>query len=116
VGVFGTSTFPGNTQQLKEAELAAGGIQGAASIPRVLDPKDIETAVREASKGRAEAVLMLGGPVLNSQRMQLADLAVKSRFPAIYNSPEYVEAGGLMTYSVSPNDWYRRALRMWTRF
>ena len=29
----------------------------------VLDPKDIETAFRAASKGRADAVLVLGEPV-----------------------------------------------------
>ena len=64
----------------------------------VQGPKDIETAFRAASKGRADAVLVLiAGPVLNSHRTQIADLAAKSRLPAIYHKPEYVEAGGLMT-------------------
>ena len=52
---------------------------------------------------------MLASPVLISQRTQVVDLAVKSRLPAIYNRPEYVEAGGLMTYGVSITDLYRRA-------
>ena len=50
----------------------------------VLDPKDIETAFRAASKGRAEAVHVLSSAVLISHRTQIADLAVKSRLPAIY--------------------------------
>ena len=70
----------------------------------VLDPKDIETAFRAASKGRADAVLVLAGPVLNSHRTQVVDLAVKSRLPAIYHWPEFVEAGGLMSYGVSIAD------------
>ena len=50
----------------------------------VRDPKDIETAFRAASKGRADAVLVLAGPILTSHRTQIVDLAVKSRLPAIY--------------------------------
>jgi len=71
--------------------------------------KDIETAFRAASKERAEAVLVLGGPVLSSQRAQVVELAGNSHLPAIYGQPETVEAGGLMSYSVSYTDLYRRA-------
>jgi len=74
----------------------------------VLGPKDIETAFREASKGRADAVLMLAASVLSSQRTQIADLAVKSRLPAIYTQTEFVEAGGLMSYGTNVVDLYRR--------
>jgi len=109
VAVLGTSTDPANAQLLKEVEFAAGALGVKLQYLDVLDPKDIETAFRDASKGRAEAVLALASPVLISQRAQLADLAVKSRLPAIYYSTEYVEAGGLMTYGVNLNDLARRA-------
>ena len=36
-------------------------------------------------------------------------LAVKNRLPAIYNRPEFVEAGGLVSYSASFTDMTRRA-------
>jgi ABC-type uncharacterized transport system substrate-binding protein len=52
---------------------------------------------------------MLQSPLFNSQRTQIAELAVKSRLPAIYGQPEYVEDGGLMTYGVSITDLFRRA-------
>ena len=84
VAVFGTSTFPGTAQNLKEAELAAEALGVKLQHLDVLGPKDIETAFRGASKGRAEAVLTIGGGVLNSQRTQIVDLAAKSRLPAIY--------------------------------
>ena len=84
VAVLGTSTDPGNAQALKETELAAGAFKVKLQYLDVLDPKDIETAFRAASKGRADAVLVLASPVLISQRTQVADLAVKSRLPAIY--------------------------------
>jgi putative tryptophan/tyrosine transport system substrate-binding protein len=110
VAVFGTSIFPGNAQALKEIELAAKAFGVQLQYLDVLDSKDIETAFRTASKGRAEAVLMMvTGGVANSQRPQIAELAVKSRLPAIYRNREDVEAGGLMTYGVNVNDLDRRA-------
>jgi ABC-type uncharacterized transport system substrate-binding protein len=110
VAVFGTSIFPGNAQALKEIELAAKAFGVQLQYLDVLDSKDIETAFRAAGKGRAEAVLMMvTGGVANSQRPQIAELAVKSRLPAIYRNREDVEAGGLMTYGVNVNDLDRRA-------
>ena len=111
VAVLGTSTRPGTAQELKEVEFAAGALKVNLQYLDVLDRKDIETAFRAASKGRAEAVLVLGNPILISQKTQVVDLAVKSRLPVIYGvlGREYVEAGGLMTYSVNQIDLDRRA-------
>ncbi|TMA94120.1 MAG: ABC transporter substrate-binding protein [Deltaproteobacteria bacterium] len=109
LAILGTSTFPGNAQNLKETELAAGALKVKLQYLDVVGPKDIETAFREASKGRAEAVLLLGSGVLNSQRTQVVELAAKNRVPAIYWATEFVEAGGLMSYGVSVTDLDRRA-------
>jgi putative ABC transport system substrate-binding protein len=75
----------------------------------VKGPPDIGTAFQAASKGRADAVLVLEGPVFINQRTQIAELALKSRLPAIYSRAENVEAGGLMSYGVSVTDLFRRA-------
>ena len=109
LAVLGTSTNPGNAQQLKETERAAGAFGMQLQYLDVLGPKDIETAFRAASKGRADAVLVLSSPVFFSRRKQIAELAVNSRLPAIYYATEFVEDGGLMTYGVSVTDLYRRA-------
>ena len=109
VAVFGTSNNPGYAQSLKEVELAAGAFGVKLQYLDVLGPKDIETVFRAAGKGRAEAVLVLASPILNSQRTQVAELAVKNRLPAIYYALEWVEDGGLMSYGASIPDLYRRA-------
>jgi putative ABC transport system substrate-binding protein len=109
VAVLGTSTNPSTAPSLKEVELAAGAFGVKLQYLDVLGPKDIETAFRAIEKGRAQAVLLLGGPFFGSQRKQIADLAVDSRLPAIYPFPEFVEAGGLMTYGPSITDLFRRA-------
>ena len=108
VAVFGTST--GSTvQQRREIELAAGAFKVQLQYRDVLDPKDIETAFREASKGGADAVLVVPNSVLISHRKQVVELAVKSRIPAIYSTSQYVVDGGLMSYGVNTADVDRRA-------
>jgi len=110
VAVFGTSTSPDNAPSLREVELAAGAFGVKLQYLDVLRPKDVETAFREASKGRADAVLMMAsGPVLNPRRKEILELAVKSRLPVIYTGRASVEAGGLMAYGVNQNDLDRRA-------
>ena len=94
---------------LREVELAAGALGVKLQYLDVLGPKDIETAFRAAKKERADAILVLQNLVATSQRTQIADLAVKNRLPAIYDRSEFVEDGGLMTYSVSSTDLFRRA-------
>jgi putative ABC transport system substrate-binding protein len=95
VAVLGTSTASGTAQRLRETELAAGAFTVKLQYLDVLSSNDIETAFRAAGKGRADAVLVLGGSIFNSHRTQIVKLAVKSRLPAIYNHSEYVVDGGL---------------------
>ena len=109
VAVFENSNEPANPQSVKEIELAAGVFGVQLQHVDVIGPKDIETAFRLATKGRAEAILSLNSPVLNSQRKEVADLAVKSRLPAIYGNGEHVEAGGLMYYGANTPELFRRA-------
>ena len=109
VAVLGTSTIAANTLFKKEVESPAAAFGVKLQYVDVLSPKDFETAFREASKGRAQAVLVLTGPVLAAQRKRTVELAAKNRVPAIFPFPEYVEDGGLMSYGASVADSYRRA-------
>jgi len=110
VVVFGTSTAAGNAQMLKEVELAAGALGVKLQYLDVLNPKDIATAFRAATKVRADAILMLvPGRVAAAHRTEIVELAVKSQLPAIYNAIAFVEAGGLMSYGVNVTDLDRRA-------
>jgi putative ABC transport system substrate-binding protein len=110
VAVFGTSTQTGNAQELREMELAAGALGVKLQHLDVQNSKDIETAFRAAGKGRADAVLFqVAGPVYSPHRKKIAELAVTSRLPVMYQLPSSVDAGGLMTYGVNLPDLDRRA-------
>jgi len=108
VVVLGNLTEPGNAQSLREVELAAKTYGVKLQYLDIPALQDIESAFQGARKGRADAVLMLTSPVL-TYRKQIADLAVTSRLPAIYDRQEFVDAGGLMSYGASFADMDRRA-------
>jgi len=108
VGVLGDVTRPGIPQALREINIAAAAFRVQVQYLEVRESNDIEIAFRAASKERVDAVLVLGSPVLTSERKQVVELAVKSRLPAIYAREEPVEDGGLMSYGVSIADLSRR--------
>jgi len=109
VAVLGSSTRPGNEQILTEAKNASAKLGIRLQYLDVLNSADVETAFRAANKERAQALLVLTGPQLNSRRRQLINLATKNRLPAIYEREEYIEEGGLMIYGASITDLSRRA-------
>jgi putative ABC transport system substrate-binding protein len=109
VAVLGTSTVPGTLPALTEMERAAGLLGVKVQFLDIVPSKDIEIAFRTAGKERADAVLLLQSLVLNSQRKKILDLTLKSQVPAMYYAPEWVHEGGLMSYSPSIPDLFRRA-------
>ena len=109
VAVFGTSFSPGNAQRLKEVELAAAALGVKCQLIDILAANDVEPAFQKAAKGHADAVLQLSSTVFNSQRTAILHLAAKTRSPVIYPWPEFVEAGGLMSYGVQLTELHHRA-------
>src|SRR6266542_4814921 len=65
VAVLGNASQPGNPQALREINLTADAFGVQVQYLEVRGPKDIETALREASKERADAVLVLSTTILN---------------------------------------------------
>jgi ABC-type uncharacterized transport system substrate-binding protein len=109
VAVLGSSGATGYAQTLKEIEPAAKAFKMQLQVIDVLHAKDMETAFRAASEGRAQGMLTLNSAVLGSQRAQIVELAVKKRLPVIYHQNDFVEVGGLMFYGVNVLNLSRRA-------
>jgi putative ABC transport system substrate-binding protein len=75
----------------------------------ILQPADVEIAVRAAAEGRADGVTTLASAVIVAERAQIVELAAKNRLPGIYHNSQFAEAGGLMFYGVNVLDLDRRA-------
>src|SRR5262245_6075087 len=109
VAAVGSLSDLGNAQLLKETELAARTIGVKLQYLDVRDAKDIENAFREASKARADALLLLPSFLFNSYRTEIAAITVKSQLAAMFYQKEFVEDGGLVSYGMSYTDLFRRA-------
>jgi putative tryptophan/tyrosine transport system substrate-binding protein len=70
---------------------------------------DLEGAFQAAAKGRVNALITVRTALLINYRKQIADLAIKNRLPSIQEGSDFVEAGGLMSYSASDTEVFRRA-------
>jgi len=70
---------------------------------------DFEGAFQAAAAGRANGFITVQGSLLNRYQKQIADLAIKNRLPSMHERSDYVEAGGLMSYSANDAESSRRA-------
>ena len=70
---------------------------------------DFRGAFATAVKGHADALFVVTTAILFRERVQIAQLAVKNRLPAMFALREFVEAGGLMSYGTNLPEMFRRA-------
>jgi putative tryptophan/tyrosine transport system substrate-binding protein len=95
--------------EVKEIQDAGHALGVQIQSPTVKGPDDFKDAFQSATKGRADALMIVSGGVFNAHRPLLIELAAKSRLPAMYSEHEYVHAGGLMVYASVLTEQYRRA-------
>jgi putative ABC transport system substrate-binding protein len=68
-----------------------------------------DTVFAALKKERPEGLCVpVGGPLIRSNGKRIADFALKNRLPSVYYNREFVEAGGLMSYSADLMESYRR--------
>ena len=60
------------------------------------------------NKGRPDGLYVPGSALMRANGKRIVGFALKSRLPSMYNNREYVEAGGLMSYTADEADSYRR--------
>jgi putative tryptophan/tyrosine transport system substrate-binding protein len=95
-------------RELGEVQAAAGAFGLEATTSEIRRAEDIIPAF-EALKRRADAIYVVAEPLVFTNRARIHTLAMAGRLPAIYNSREYVEMGGLMSYGPNFPDLYRRS-------
>jgi putative tryptophan/tyrosine transport system substrate-binding protein len=92
-----------------EVRAAAQTLGFTLQSVEIRGPDDFDAAFSAMTRERAGALIAFSDPTLVVHRGRIADLAAKSRLPAVYASREVVEAGGLMAYGPSIPDLFRRA-------
>ena len=109
VAVLWNPANPSNALQLREAQDAARALGVRLQPLEVRDPTEFEKAFAAMTRERAGALLVLSDSTLLTQRERIADLAAKSRLPAVSGVRAHAEAGGLIAYGANIFDIWRRA-------
>lgn len=94
-------------RQPKAVEAAAGTLGLQMHLLRARSGNELESAFKAAVAARAEAVLVLVSPMFHANRAALVKLAAQHGLPAMYPSQIYTEAGGLIAYGPSVEEFYR---------
>ena len=103
---------PGNgamVLKMKEVRGAADALRVEIKSLEARQPQDFDGALAALPREHADALLTLADPLTLFHRDRIIEMAAKSRVPAMYESGEFVEAGGLMSYGPSIEANYRRA-------
>ena len=110
VGILWDSNAPGPTVAFKEYAEAAQLLNIQIQSLAVKGPSpDLDGAAQEVAKRRANALIVVSNSVLNRYRERVTEIAIKNRLPSMCEGEEMVNAGGLMSYSASEPDQFRRA-------
>jgi putative tryptophan/tyrosine transport system substrate-binding protein len=107
VAVLTHPGHPTDPVQRKEMEEAARALGLQLNPTAVRGPEDFEAAFKAV--GRADGLVHIDTPLFTTHRARLAELAAKSRLPAIWANRAVVEAGGLMSYGTYIPALFRRA-------
>jgi putative tryptophan/tyrosine transport system substrate-binding protein len=108
VAVVWNPAISGRAPAIGDVKIAARALGLQVQVLEVRGPNDFDSAFAMA-KERVGALLVLVDSMFSVHRTRLADLAAKSRLPAIYTNRLPVEVGGLMSYGPSFSDLWRRA-------
>jgi putative ABC transport system substrate-binding protein len=84
------------------------GISLISMLPQTGTPSEIERVFATMAQQRPDAVLVSGEGDLYAHRRLIAELAEKYRLPAMCPYRDYVDAGGLMAYTVDLAELLRR--------
>jgi putative tryptophan/tyrosine transport system substrate-binding protein len=69
---------------------------------------DVDAAFAQMAREPTDALIVLSDGVTSTYRLRIVELAAKQRLPAIYESSQFVDAGGLMSYGLNQNRQYER--------
>jgi putative ABC transport system substrate-binding protein len=94
-------------------------LQGAADAAKLLGlelvlvdvvaRQDFEPAFARIAQSQAEALLVMGEPLIITHREDVIVFAAQRRLPALYTIGSFVRDGGLMSYSINFDVHYPRA-------
>jgi ABC-type uncharacterized transport system substrate-binding protein len=93
----------------REVKVAARSLGAQVQVLEAPSPDELDSAFAAMTKEHAAALLVLTDSMFFGEHQRVANLAARSRIPALYSQREFVDAGGLVSYGPNLVDMFRRA-------
>jgi putative ABC transport system substrate-binding protein len=110
VGVLWDKNGPGPAASFKEYEDVGRSLKLVIQSLEFSGPDpDWHVVFKPAVKGNAGAVIAVGSSVTQRHARRISEVAVQYRLPFVSDGNDYVQVGGLMSYSSDNQDMFRKA-------
>jgi putative ABC transport system substrate-binding protein len=100
---------PLGAQYAREIRQAARALNVTVDLLDAGSPPSLDRALAAIGTSGAQGIVVTGDPFFIANRGKLVRFAASKRLPAVYFSKLFTDAGGLMAYSGSLEESYRRA-------
>jgi len=108
IGLLGNPKGPAAEAQLAEVTAAARTLGVKLNMVNASTAAEIERAFLALAQRRPDALILVADPFFQVQRDQVVALAARHAIPTMYEWPEFVHAGGLISYSPKRLDTMRQ--------
>jgi putative ABC transport system substrate-binding protein len=107
IAVLVDTNYLGSVSGLKDVVAAAHSLGLQIVVLNAGNERDLDNASATLAQYHVDALIALGAAFFLSRRDRIIAMAARLRVPAIYQVPDFVAAGGLMSYGASIRDAYR---------
>ena len=111
LALLGDSGYPASKFEMDEVQAAARGFSLEITRLEVHKVDDIAPALGSLH-GRADALYVCTGPLINTAVIEINGIAKVARLPTIHSEKRYIETGGLIGYGPIVTDMFRRAAEL----
>jgi ABC-type uncharacterized transport system substrate-binding protein len=109
IGFLMDPNWPAAAGDLADTRAAARTLGKRLVVAKAASVREFEPAIAGMLRAGVGALIVGGAPAFSTNRRTLIELSRRHRLPAMYDLSEYVNDGGLISYSASLTDAYRHA-------
>jgi putative tryptophan/tyrosine transport system substrate-binding protein len=109
MAVLWNPDYVGMRARFEQARVAAPAVGLTVRSVEVRDTRELDAAFEAITREHPEALLLLVDPFTFSQRSRIVEFAAEQRIPAMYETSDFVDVGGLISYGPIVADQYRGA-------
>ena len=99
----------GKAVEFKEMQAAATSLGVTLQSVEIRAPEDLNQAFLAITTGHSGALVTFIDAVTFSHRQRIVEFALQNRLPGIFQAREFVDSGGLLSYSPNMEYQWRRA-------